>query len=354
MDNLRRFAATLKAAGPHDSRSMRILRASTILAALSLGAIVFCPEAAQASEITLGVTDNNVSATAQPTINVCYNPVSSTCGVSHYAATGQVAVNYVAPVPAGFDAPQATANLGSAAAKASLFGSPNPLFANTGELTATASATSLYLSGSGSASIDGSLEILPAPGNNSGQVVPVVVIGTGNAVATGNGYAYADLEVSGYGADDTFPTVEAEAQTNYAYPEAPNEGPSFSVDQTIMLEPDTVAGVYMDANAFAGEPLQDPVFQEPLAIGCPTYCGTASASLDPLIEIEPAFLAANPGYTLVFSPGFVPPLSAPVPEPSTCAMLLLGFIGLGFTGSRASRRRGALAGPASPFVDSSS
>lgn len=332
MDNLRRFAAKLRAAVPHDSPSRRMLRASTILAALPLGAIAFCAEAAQASEVTLSVTDNNVSATAQPTINVCYNPVSGTCGVSHYAATGQVAVNYVAPVPAGFDAPQGTANLGSAAAGASLFGSPNPLFANTGELSATASASSLYLSGSGSAGVNGSLEILPAPGNNSGQVVPLVVIGAGDAVATGNGYSYAGLEVSGYGANDTFPTVEAEAQTNYAFPEAPNEGPSFSIDQTIMLEPNTVAGVYLDADAFAGEPLQDPVFQEPLAIGCPTYCGTASASLDPLIEIEPAFLAANPGYTLVFSPGFVPPLPATVPEPSTWAMLALGFAGLGLAG----------------------
>ena len=163
-------------------------------------------------------------------------------------------------------------------------------------------------------------------------MVPLVVIGAGDAVATGNGYSYAGLEVSGYGANDTFPTVEAEAQTNYAFPEAPNEGPSFSIDQTIMLEPNTVAGVYLDADAFAGEPLQNPVFQEPLAIGCPTYCGTASASLDPLIEIEPAFLAANPGYTLVFSPGFVPPLPATVPEPSTWAMLALGFAGLGLAG----------------------
>jgi hypothetical protein len=40
-----------------------------------------------------------------------------------------------------------------------------------------------------------------------------------------------------------------------------------------------------------------------------------------------------------------------IPEPSTWVLMLLGFIGLGFTGSRASRRRGALAGPASLFVD---
>jgi hypothetical protein len=62
-----------------------------------------------------------------------------------------------------------------------------------------------------------------------------------------------------------------------------------------------------------------------------------SASLDPTIEIDPAFLAANPGYSLVFSPGFAPPLSSAVPEPSTWAILILGFAGLGYAGWRQGR-----------------
>ena len=40
-------------------------------------------------------------------------------------------------------------------------------------------------------------------------------------------------------------------------------------------------------------------------------------------------------------PGWV--LYSPVPEPSTWAMMLLGFAGLGFAGYRASRKTAALA-----------
>lgn len=51
--------------------------------------------------------------------------------------------------------------------------------------------------------------------------------------------------------------------------------------------------------------------------------GTASASLDPYIYIDPTFLASNPGYSLTFSDGVAnTPPSSPVPEPST--FLLLG------------------------------
>ena len=60
--------------------------------------------------------------------------------------------------------------------------------------------------------------------------------------------------------------------------------------------------------------------------------GLYSATVDPMITINPLFLAANPGYSLVFSSNIS--LSSGIPEPSTWAMLLLGFTGLCLAGYR--------------------
>ncbi len=66
------------------------------------------------------------------------------------------------------------------------------------------------------------------------------------------------------------------------------------------------------------------------------FAATASyAFVDPLVSIDPTFMAANPGYSLVFAPGVLnaeAPL--PVPEPATWGLMLLG---LGAVGLR--RRR---------------
>jgi PEP-CTERM motif len=65
-----------------------------------------------------------------------------------------------------------------------------------------------------------------------------------------------------------------------------------------------------------------------------------SASVDPIIAISPEFLASNPGYSLTFSAGIQQPSTlGAIPEPSTWAMLVVGFAGLGFAGWR--RGRGA-------------
>lgn len=66
---------------------------------------------------------------------------------------------------------------------------------------------------------------------------------------------------------------------------------------------------------------------------------SASAMIDPMISIDPTWAAANPGYSLRFSTN-VGGLAEPVPEPSTWAILLLGFFGIVFS-MRGVRRKSA-------------
>jgi PEP-CTERM motif len=66
-----------------------------------------------------------------------------------------------------------------------------------------------------------------------------------------------------------------------------------------------------------------------------------SAFVDPDFQIDPTFLANNPGFSLSFSEG-VENVTA-VPEASTWAMMMLGFFGVGFA---AYRRRSSVAMPA--------
>jgi hypothetical protein len=70
-----------------------------------------------------------------------------------------------------------------------------------------------------------------------------------------------------------------------------------------------------------------------------TIGGSSEAWTDPGIFADPSFPGADQ-YSIVLSPGFGNP-GAPVPEPSTWAMMLIGFSGLGFAGFRQSRKSGA-------------
>lgn len=65
--------------------------------------------------------------------------------------------------------------------------------------------------------------------------------------------------------------------------------------------------------------------------------GSFTASADPSFEIDPSFPYAD-DFEIDYSPGF----DTAVPEPSTWAMLLIGFAGLGFAGYRRSRNAFAL------------
>jgi hypothetical protein len=82
-----------------------------------------------------------------------------------------------------------------------------------------------------------------------------------------------------------------------------------------------------------------------LNLGIPTCCvvtpGVVSAGVDPILAIDPDMPDAD-AFSLQFSTGFGPAGSA-VPEPSTWAMMLLGFAGLGYVGYRTSRKAVSIA-----------
>ena len=69
---------------------------------------------------------------------------------------------------------------------------------------------------------------------------------------------------------------------------------------------------------------------------------SAAAFIDPRLEIDSAFLAANPGATLTITPGVGNEIMnvTAVPEPETYALMLAGFAALVYR----ARRRGIRSG----------
>ena len=101
-----------------------------------------------------------LGAAASAVSNLCYNPADpGQCYAAQSAHSGSVTANFTAPVTGAF--PPGTGNIGTAAAGASLLASGTPGLANTAELTATATASSFYVSATGEASVEGSFEVKP-------------------------------------------------------------------------------------------------------------------------------------------------------------------------------------------------
>ncbi len=98
-------------------------------------------------------------------------------------------------------------------------------------------------------------------------------------------------------------------------------------------------GVF-DVNSIAGVPFIIDLSARETTYADESGSSQASAYVDPIIAIDPAYLAAHPGATFSISPGIgngAPPSVAGVPEPSTWMLMLAGVAGLGLA-LRGSRR----------------
>jgi hypothetical protein len=152
--------------------------------------------------------------------------------------------------------------------------------------------------------------------------VPVIYSGAGNtsASATCSGlspltscaYAYANFSGDGI--------TSAPYALNACSPSCADEASSFSgsLDGIVYSNPEFPGEADWFEVSFlggSGGPWIGP--------------GGWSATVDPTVVIDPAFLASNPGYSLEIDPN--PPSTSPVPEPDTLALLgtgMIGFVGV--------------------------
>jgi hypothetical protein len=100
--------------------------------------------------------------------------------------------------------------------------------------------------------------------------------------------------------------------------------PGFTVADTYTFKTNTIYNVYLDASISAAVNGSTPGFP-----------GNAHENL--YAFIDPTFNLVGPNaflYDIAFTEGFGNGLTGAVPEPSTWAMLVLGFAGIGFTAYR--------------------
>jgi hypothetical protein len=155
-------------------------------------------------------------------------------------------------------------------------------------------------------------------GGTAGDSVPVLVHAGLDVDATLSGTASASIVVT-----TSFGSADAEV---CAGPSCSDEG-DFGGALSVLAESGQFNTISLSA-----------VSEEAFSQG-----GTAGASADPLITIDPSFADAGE-YSIVVSArvaNALPPAMA-VPELSTWAMMLLGFAGLSFAGYRANRKSGSV------------
>jgi PEP-CTERM motif len=163
------------------------------------------------------------------------------------------------------------------------------------------------------------------------QPVQMYAKSIGLAVASGESSASGFFEV-----EQTSPISGVPPKVVLNLPICNGEGcpvgelPYYNVDQRINMLTNTPYLIILSATAGAAN-----------AISAETaFSGSSSVSIDPYFYLDPS-IADPQDYALVFSPGIVnSPGNAVggVPEPSTWAMMLIGFVGLGCAGYRGMRR----------------
>jgi hypothetical protein len=209
---------------------------------------------------------------------------------------------------------------------------PGPAPSLSTTLTATAPNSNSDASGSTEGELTYALEILGPSGD-----VPINIHAAGGSSVAGQGAFFQENQtivqfqvydpVSGGGAT----TNEL---SSYGYDELPvfdSNGDTFLNDGTYTMETNKIYDVQLTVYAelwIRGE----------LGGGA----GAFTAFVDPTFAIGPG--VADPSqYSFVFSNGIGNSSGSPVPEPSTWAMMLLGFAGLGLSGYRSARRKIAIA-----------
>ena len=157
---------------------------------------------------------------------------------------------------------------------------------------------------------------------SSTSPVPLSIVGTLSASWGGGG----GPAVSGGGADASMAWGIAEGYDLFA----PGAGGANACSPAPCGSPSLVhVNAVFDVDV-------DQIFEVVLeAQGAGTNGASYSALADPNVSILPDFLAANPGLSLEFSANIAQPGSVgAVPEPSTWALLTLGFAGLAFASHR--------------------
>ena len=186
--------------------------------------------------------------------------------------------------------------------------------------SATANAIGPYPFGSspfydyayGDVAITGYYMVLGDPST----IVPVDVFAIGWATASGSNAEASSSVLVTNGPNSTFAQTRV-ASGGFACDVA--VVPTFILSTTLLVTPGELNEIQVSA-------------------GASDSTGAAQAFADPLLEIDPTFLANNPGYSLVFSPGLISPST---PEPAYWLLLASGLAGATVLRRRRSRPSGA-------------
>jgi hypothetical protein len=276
---------------------------NNILKAALLAGVALCTPKAKANTITLpGATATVQAVVFTPTCDpndpycstssaLCIQDVLAICEVENY--TGSPPLSAVA---IGWGTGVATAEI-----------SPFPVVSASSTGGGIVNATLTY-----------QFEIV-GPSYNS---VPTTVSGTTTAYLT-NGtdqtrsIAIASVQIT----NSALEVLDSSACITEFNDDAPcwGWGIAGSFSQNLSLTSNVVYTALISAYANAADPCE-------IIGGC--YAVSATASADPYIQIDPAFLAANPGYSLVLSPsvGNIP-TSSSTPEPTSFGLVAAGLIG---------------------------
>lgn len=178
--------------------------------------------------------------------------------------------------------------------------------------------------------VDGTISgsVVPDGTNGYGDFAAIVQIGSypyGHdlndlEIYGASQYAYIDPQTQ-YSNPPVFPGVDVYSSTNGFQAYLDSSGIIYNFSDSLDLKTNTLYYVY-------------------LADGTDSYYGASvTADIDPLISIDPAFLSANPGYSIELSAG-IGNTAVAAPETSSWLMAALGLVGLGIA-ARAGRKGAA-------------